>query len=148
MRIKCSQWKYFDNDYMQVIYNNYINRKRCNRKENGLFDISVKAVVSINKLVEYAQSKGAKTELAGSLFVNNIEIKEKNRENEDIALFNLRKQLMEICKKGLFDYNVVTSEPKFVNDNSYQVQVIVSVCINSNAVNFCEILSCPINLTG
>lgn len=113
----------------------------CSRKENGLFDISVKAVVSINKLVEYAQSKGAKTELAGSLFVNNIEIKEKNRENEDIALFNLRKQLMEICKKGLFDYNVVTSEPKFVNDNSYQVQVIVSVCINSNAVNFCEALS-------
>jgi TonB family protein len=113
----------------------------CSRKENGLFDISVKAVVSINKLVEFAQSKGAKTELAGSLFVNNIEIKEKNRENEDIALFNLRKQLMEICKKGLFDYNVVTSDPKYVNDNCYQVQVKVSVFINSNAVNFCEALS-------
>ncbi|MBR7031524.1 MAG: hypothetical protein IKI06_09875 [Prevotella sp.] len=70
----------------------------CSRKGNGLFDVSVKTVVSINKLVEFAQSKGAKTELAGSLFVNNIEIKEKNRENEDIALFNLRKQLMEICK--------------------------------------------------
>ena len=59
------------------------------KNESGLFEISVKAVVSINKLVEFAQSKGASTELAGSLFVNNIEIKEKNRENEDIALFNL-----------------------------------------------------------
>ena len=113
----------------------------CSRKENGLFDISVKAVVSINKLVEFAQSKGAKAELAGALFVNNIEIKEKNRENEDIALFNLRKQLMEICKKGLFDYKVVLSDPKYVNDNCYQVQVKISLYINSNAVNFCKALS-------
>ena len=112
-----------------------------NIKEDGLFKISVKAVVSVNKLIEFAQSKGATTELAGSLFVNNIEIKEKNRENEDIALFNLRKQLMEICKKGLFDYKIETSGPKFVNDNCIKITETISVYANSNAILFCELLS-------
>lgn len=112
-----------------------------NIKEDGLFRISVKAVVSVNKLIEFAQSKGASTELAGSLFVNNIEIKEKNRENEDIALFNLRKQLMEICKKGLFDYKIETSGPKFVNDNCIKITETISIYANSNAILFCELLS-------
>ena len=112
-----------------------------NIMENGLFVISVKAVVSVNKLIEFAQSKGASTELAGSLFVNNIEIKEKNRENEDIALFNLRKQLMDICKKGLFDYKIETSEPKYVNDDCIKITETITVYANSNAVLFCELLS-------
>ena len=113
----------------------------CSKGDNGLFQISIKAAVSVNKLVEFAQSKGASTELAGSLFVNNIEIKEKNRENENMALYNLRSQLMEICKKGLFDYKIETSSPKFVSDNCIKITETISIYTNSNAILFCELLS-------
>ena len=51
--------------------------------------VTLKATVSVSKLISYAQSKGAETEFAGATFGMNMKLKELNKQNERKILENL-----------------------------------------------------------
>ena len=78
---------------------------------NGV-EVTVKAIVSPDKLVSFAKSKGMKTELAGATFAMNIKMKQLNEKNEIIVLQHLETQLTEILKQGIFDYEIISGEPQ------------------------------------
>lgn len=73
--------------------------------------VTVQAVVSIGKLIEYSKSHGSSAEFAGQTFAMNIKLRKLNKENEVRALENLLKELREISK-DLFDLSIdVDGEP-------------------------------------
>jgi hypothetical protein len=116
----------------------------------GKTTVIVKAIVSIGKLVQYAQSKGTSVELAGATFAMNMKIRKMETNNEYQALLMLRKQMCQIAKKGIYDYNVTTEEPSLKNyycrypgnmsdsqikqyNNSYKVEIRIDYIPNNNA---------------
>lgn len=84
-----------------------------NTMPDGRFFVTLKATVSISKLVSYAQSKGAETEFAGSTFGMNMKMKELNKKNEEIALKNLADQIIALYPSA-FSYSLTVSEPKLI----------------------------------
>ncbi|MBQ5957753.1 MAG: energy transducer TonB [Bacteroidales bacterium] len=73
--------------------------------------VTVQAMVSIGKLIEYSKSHGSSAEFAGQTFAMNIKLRKLNKENEVRALENLLKELREISK-DLFDLSIdVDGEP-------------------------------------
>lgn len=78
--------------------------------------VTLQATVSISKLVNYAKSKGASAEFAGSTFGMNMKMKELNRKNELAALDNLLVQVKAFLP-GLFKRNMVLEEPKLPDDD-------------------------------
>ena len=67
-----------------------------NTLPNGKIFITLEATVSISKLINYAQSKGAEAEFAGATFGMNMRKKELNKKNEKIALDNLLIQIQQL----------------------------------------------------
>ena len=100
-------------------------------EENGKWNVTVQATISIGGLVKYVQSKGAEAELAGAAFAMNVRMKELNRKNQETALRNLQTQLKELFSKS-FDYEVEVGEPRERNHH-YYVPIIVTVKANKNA---------------
>lgn len=67
-----------------------------NTLPDGKMFITLEATVSISKLVNYAQSKGAEAEFAGATFGMNMKMKDLNKNNEKIALENLLIQVQQL----------------------------------------------------
>jgi hypothetical protein len=111
-----------------------------NDNRNGV-EVTLKAVVSPEKLVSFAKSKGMKTELAGATFAMNIKMKQLNKKNEEIALKEMRSRLIEICKQGIFDYELVTGEPKMSKDGvNFELPLKVYIKKNKNTRKFYDYL--------
>lgn len=111
-----------------------------NDNGNGV-EVTLKAVVSPEKLVSFAKSKGMKTELAGATFAMNIKMKQLNKKNEEIALKEMRSKLIEICKQGIFDYELVTGEPKMSKDGvNFELPLKVYIKKNKNTRKFYDYL--------
>lgn len=73
--------------------------------------VTLKATVSVSKLISYAQSKGAETEFAGATFGMNMKMHELNQENEKKVLDNLLIQVNALIPDS-FDYKLVMEDPK------------------------------------
>lgn len=108
----------------------------CIDLANGNKSVSLQAVVSIDKLVSYAQSKGMTAELAGATFAMNIKMKELNRKNEAEAMKNMVKQLEEIVETGLCDFELITKSPRLTTNNLYEVELTINAIANSNTLLF------------
>lgn len=123
---------------------------------DGKVIVIVKATVSIGKLVQYAQSKGASVELAGATFAMNMKIREMETNNEYQALLMLKKQMCLIASKGIYDYNVTIEDPSLkpeqypgnMSDSqrqqylkSYKLPVKIDFIPNNNAE---ELIDCII----
>ena len=106
------------------------------------FSVSVKAVVSIGKLVSFATSHGMKAELAGNTFLMNKKLARLNKENERTALRNLIDQLSIIARKGMYDYSVEVSQPRtndlIVGSAEYAIDIKVNAKPNANYNLFWE----------
>ena len=72
--------------------------------------VTVKAVVSIDRMVEYAKSKGMEAELAGSTFAMNIKLLKLNLRNAAIATMHLATNL-DLAYKSMYDYRIEVGEP-------------------------------------
>ena len=79
---------------------------------NGNTYVSLSAVVSIGKLISYAQSKGASAEFAGQTFMMNMKMRELNKKNEAI-LEHIINQFYAVCG-SFYDYSLVLGDPKEV----------------------------------
>lgn len=78
---------------------------------DGIYNVSVSAVVSIGKLISYAQSHGSSAEFAGQTFMMNMKMRELNKRNEYEALQNLVVQLKSL-QNDIFDYEIQVNDPK------------------------------------
>ena len=106
------------------------------QETNGKWSVSVQAIVSIGKLIEYAKSKGSEAELAGATFAMNMKLQQLNKKNQDIALEHLLSQLKPIIPT-IFDYELEVGEPKYVDSEKlYFVPITISVIANKN-INAC-----------
>lgn len=107
---------------------NYISEN----KTNGHWNVTVQAVVSIGKLIEYAKSKGAEAELAGATFAMDIKMKELNIKNEEAALRNLQIQLGQMFST-IFDYDIKIGEPKYNKYRKhYSIELTITASLNKN----------------
>ena len=115
-------------DYSEASYN---------AMPDGKFFVTLKATVSISKLVSYAQSKGAETEFAGATFGMNMKMKELNKQNEKKVIDNMITQLESL--PNLFDYKIELFNPK-VHGNECIVKGMIWLLYNKNTQLYNDIL--------
>lgn len=100
---------------------------------NGKKEVTVRATVSISKLINYAKSKGAATEFAGATFARNMKIWELNKANEKEAICNeLHK--MKLLLPSCYDRNLVVFDP-MVNGEWVVLPMRVEFIPNQNFIN-------------
>lgn len=107
---------------------------------NGMYNVSLSAVVSIQNLIKYSQSHGSSAEFAGQTFTYNMRMRELNKKNEMAALNNMVEQLRSM-QNDIFDYVIEVKEPQFVSDNKYSVPISVAITTNPNYENFIQVIS-------
>ncbi|MCF2592989.1 hypothetical protein I6E11_04080, partial [Bacteroides caecigallinarum] len=108
-----------------------------NAMPDGKFFVTLKATVSISKLVSYAQSKGAETEFAGATFGMNMKMKELNKQNEKKVIDNMITQLESLS--NLFDYKIELFNPK-AHGNECIVEGMIWLLYNENTQLYNDIL--------
>lgn len=107
------------------------------KNENGLYDVSLQAIVSIGNLTNYTKSKGFQVELAGAEFVMNMKMRELNKKNELAAIEHLQKKLKSIANNGgLFNYELEKSEPILIGGSKYGVKLKLLFHGNDNTKAF------------
>ena len=79
-------------------------------RSNSNYNVAIKAVVSIGKLISYTQAKGGQTELAGATFAMDVKLKKLYTENEEAAFRHLIVKLKEYVP-NMFDYSITVSDP-------------------------------------
>ena len=106
---------------------------------DGRISVSLLAVVSVNKLVTFCESKGYKVEFKGGLFSTNIKQQKLNETAELKALENICEAGKSILNKS-FDYSLTISEPQKSagngSDEKWDLIYNVSVKPNSNYTEF------------
>lgn len=115
----------------------------CEDMPNGGFDVTVKAVVSIGKLVSFAQNKGMTAELAGNTFLMNRNIALLNKKNEALALGHLREKLVLISEKGLYDFSINVGQPK--GNGPFKVRIEITAKTNKNMDAFWKTIDETLN---
>jgi archaellum component FlaG (FlaF/FlaG flagellin family) len=104
---------------------------------NTGYAITLSATVSISKLTSFAESKGVVVEFKGGMFAANMKLQKINEESELIAIKKLTAVSFELLKKS-FDYELVVSEPKAVNNSNenYEISFDINTKENQNYDNF------------
>lgn len=108
------------------------------QSSSGLYDISVQAMVSIDQLTKFAQSKGMQAELAGASFIMNMKMRELNKKNEIAAIDHMIEKAKSIAQNGLFDYQLEIGEPKLTKDSNYSIRLRILFRKNANTKAFYE----------
>ena len=97
---------------------------------DGRWFVSLRATVSVSKLVSYAQSKGAETEFAGATFGMNMKMKELNKQSEKVALDNMLSQIKAMLP---FSYDIGISVEDPIATSTYDfLQMLMGVSYLSN----------------
>ena len=106
---------------------------------NGEYAITLKATVSLQKLVSFINNKGGQAELKGGLFAANVKQQILNEENEVKTIRNMCSVLDEIAAK-MFRYDLKVNEPSSISkDNTkWQVELEVNVGLNDNSLLYAE----------
>ena len=103
---------------------------------NGIYDVLVQAVVSIDQLTKFAQSKGMQAELAGASFTMNMKMRELNKQNEAVAIEHMIEKVKAVANNGLFDYKIEVGEPQLTHDSNYAVKINILFYENENTKAF------------
>lgn len=83
---------------------------------NGRKEVTLSATVSISKLINYANSKGASAEFAGAVFARNMKIRELNKANELVVMKNLLNYI-SISLPYCYDRKLEISEARMYHNN-------------------------------
>lgn len=114
------------------------------KEPDGKSSVSVKATVSIGKLIQFAQSKGATAELAGATFAMNMKMRKLNKENEYQAICHTLDELIKISELNLFDFKLKTEVPQVAGESRYRVPTTIVITPNKNYNNLVDILKSTI----
>lgn len=102
---------------------------------DGKSYVTLKAIVSINKLIEYVKSKGGTIELAGATFAMNMKMRKLNKKNEAIVLETLINEL-RVMIPYIFDYEIKVESPKEFKEGIYHCKSEVLIKANRNTELF------------
>ena len=93
----------------------------------------VKVKVSIDKLTNFAQSKGLTVDVKGGLFANNIRQQRLNEEGEFIIVSEMTAVLHDIFQRS-FNYKIDSGQPKSLNgsNENWKIPLSVSTYCNDN----------------
>lgn len=124
---------------------------------NGQVGVSLKATVSVNKLISYAKSKGSRAEFEGQTYAANVKLIKLKVESTKKALDMMLAQ-MNLLADDLFDFDITIGEPylgtiyenpKYSYDNSqvsyktqdksYILPCQINVYSNIASTNFANI---------
>lgn len=98
--------------------------------QSGEKSITLQALVSIGKLISYAQNHGSSTEFAGGTFAANMRLQELNRNATKKALEQFYRVLPSMVT-SMYDYELDVKDP-VIKGNFCEVEVIVKVLANSH----------------
>lgn len=101
---------------------------------NGHVSVSLNATIAINKLISYAQSKGAKAEFAGSTYATNAKLLRLKIQSIEKA-YEIMVQQMEQIATEMYTFDLTIGEPKRVS-NMYSFDCVVNVYSNIASNNF------------
>ena len=119
---------------------------------NGNTSVTLDVIVSLKKLVKYAQSKGSECEFAGATFGANKRMYDFNKRNEEKAIDNLIKQLEGL--RPVYDFEINVSEPVMSdgkdrtkkrgkagqNTESANVEINITVKSNDKTIVFNDLI--------
>lgn len=101
------------------------------QKSNGIYAVSIKATVSLNKLADFCESKGMAVSFNGKALNMNLKMMNFNKENEYKSLKNLARQFIEMGKP-LFDFTLTVNEPKMKGDGLLVINMEIVPKPNAN----------------
>lgn len=107
---------------------------------NGQISVSVRATVSINKLISYAKSKGSRAEFAGQTFAANVKLMKLKAESAT-KTYELMVQQLERLAKDMYDFELVLSPTPILRGDKYEFDANVLVYVNAAFSDFCKVLS-------
>ncbi len=105
---------------------------------DGTWGVTLKALVSIDKLSSFVEAKGVSVEIKGGLFALNIKQQILNEKAEIKAVAEMVGLLHELMQTA-FDYSIKSGEPKSVDSESknWEIPLTVTATANKN-MDFCS----------
>ena len=100
--------------------------------DNG-YAITLKAIVSIEKLTSFVENKGFSVEFKGGLFAFNVKQQILNEKNEIKAIEDLCNVVTKLSDAS-FEYSIKVSDPVAVNadNDKWRIPMYISVSANNN----------------
>ena len=104
---------------------------------DGRWGITLKAIVSVDKLTSFVQAKGISIEIKGGMFALNIKQQALNETGEVMAVSEMVGLLHEAMQTSL-DYVINSSQPrsKDSGNNNWEIPLTVTATCNKN-LDFC-----------
>lgn len=104
---------------------------------DGRWGVTLKAVVSVDKLTSFVQAKGISIEIKGGMFALNIKQQLLNEQGEIKAVAEMVGMLHEPMQIS-FDYVIKSSDPKSLDAESknWEIPLVVTATCNKN-IDFC-----------
>ena len=104
---------------------------------NGSWGVTLKAIVSVSKLTNFAEAKGVAIEIKGGLFALNIKQQSLNEQGEVKAVCEMVGLLHEPMQTSL-DYVIKSGEPKSLDaeNKNWEIPLAVTATANKN-MDFC-----------
>ena len=125
-------------EIVSISSGNIVEYEELSFQDTNPKQVTVKSVVSITNLANYAQNKGMAAELAGNTFAMNLKMEELNKQNQSKALKHLFDEAYSMYDR-LFDYEIKVSSPE--NDNGkIQVPITINIKANKNTIIFYDMI--------
>ena len=104
---------------------------------DGSWGVTLKAVVSVDKLTSFVTAKGIAIEIKGGLFALNIKQQSLNEQGEVKAVCEMVGLLHEPMQIS-FDYVIKSSDPKSLDaeNKNWEIPLVVTATTNKN-IDFC-----------
>jgi len=103
-----------------------------NQLSDGTWGNTLKAIVSIDKLVSFVQAKGISIEVQGGLFALNIKQQALNESAEINAVYQLVGMTHELLQTA-FDYKISNGEPLALDGGNKNWKIPLGVTVFANA---------------
>lgn len=112
---------------------------------NNMCMVTLQAVVSTQKLVAYAKSKGSSCEFAGATLMANRKLMLLNKTNTEKVFENLMFQLEELAP-FIFDYKLNIGDPSLNSKkDEYVFPITLTAISNENTERFANLLYSTLN---
>jgi hypothetical protein len=104
---------------------------------DGTWGVTLKAIVSVDKLTSFVEAKGIAIEIKGGIFAMNIKQQILNEEGEIKAVSEMVGLLHEPMQTS-FDYVIKSSDPKSLDaeNKNWEIPLVVTATANKN-MTFC-----------
>lgn len=110
---------------------------------DGNIVVTVKATVSVNKLISYAKSKGSRAEFEGQSYAANVKYMKLRAKNAEELLRSTADQV-DILAKDMFDFSLNLGEPR-KKDKEWTFPSSVILCSNIATNNVVGLLRRVLN---